>query len=184
MMGGLAYMTGLTGRPLARRHLGGRHPGRPVRRLRHGADAAAAQAHRQGRAGRERAVRIGGVPDGPASRHHRHERRAAAADARARELVGDLRDLLHQRRPQVFIGITSDGQWKRFCEFFGQPEMAADPTLATNNQRIEARPGWCPSSPKSSSATARTSSSRSAWKPTSPLRRSRGRRTCSITRIF
>ena len=28
---------------------------------------------------------------------------------------------------QVFIGITSDGQWKRFCEFFGQQDLAADP---------------------------------------------------------
>ena len=45
---------------------------------------------------------------------------------------------------QVFIGITSDGQWKRFCEFFGQQEMAADPKLATNNQRIEARPWLVP----------------------------------------
>jgi len=41
---------------------------------------------------------------------------------------------------QVFVGITSDGQWKRFCDFFGQRELAADPRLATNNQRIEARP--------------------------------------------
>ena len=32
------------GPALARRHLGGRHPGRPVRRLRHGAGAAAARA--------------------------------------------------------------------------------------------------------------------------------------------
>ena len=45
---------------------------------------------------------------------------------------------------QVFIGITSDGQWKRFCEFFGQRELAADPKLATNNQRIEARPWLVP----------------------------------------
>ena len=45
---------------------------------------------------------------------------------------------------QVFIGITSDGQWKRFCEFFGQPELAADPRLATNNLRIEARPWLVP----------------------------------------
>jgi len=45
---------------------------------------------------------------------------------------------------QVFIGITSDGQWKRFCEFFGQSELAADPKLATNNQRIEARPWLVP----------------------------------------
>jgi crotonobetainyl-CoA:carnitine CoA-transferase CaiB-like acyl-CoA transferase len=45
---------------------------------------------------------------------------------------------------QVFVGITSDGQWKRFCEFFGQSELAADPRLATNNQRIEARPWLVP----------------------------------------
>jgi crotonobetainyl-CoA:carnitine CoA-transferase CaiB-like acyl-CoA transferase len=45
---------------------------------------------------------------------------------------------------QVFIGITSDGQWKRFCEFFRQPELAADPRLATNNLRIEARPWLVP----------------------------------------
>ena len=99
MMGGLAYMTGPTRPAVARRHLGGRHRGRHVRRLRHGAGAEAARAHRQGRAGRDRAVRIGGVPDGPASRHHGDERRAAAADARAGELVGDLRDLQHRGRP-------------------------------------------------------------------------------------
>ncbi len=45
---------------------------------------------------------------------------------------------------QVFIGITSDGQWKRFCEFFGQDDLARDPRLATNNQRIEARPWLVP----------------------------------------
>jgi len=45
---------------------------------------------------------------------------------------------------QVFIGITSDGQWKRFCDVFRQPELAADPRLATNNLRIEARPWLVP----------------------------------------
>jgi len=45
---------------------------------------------------------------------------------------------------QVFIGITSDGQWKRFCAFFEQPELAADPKLGTNNLRIEARPWLVP----------------------------------------
>jgi crotonobetainyl-CoA:carnitine CoA-transferase CaiB-like acyl-CoA transferase len=45
---------------------------------------------------------------------------------------------------QIFIGITSDGQWKRFCEFFKLPELALDPKLATNNLRIEARPWLVP----------------------------------------
>jgi crotonobetainyl-CoA:carnitine CoA-transferase CaiB-like acyl-CoA transferase len=35
---------------------------------------------------------------------------------------------------QIFIGITSDGQWKRFCEVFRQPGLAADPQLATNQR--------------------------------------------------
>jgi crotonobetainyl-CoA:carnitine CoA-transferase CaiB-like acyl-CoA transferase len=45
---------------------------------------------------------------------------------------------------QVFIGITSDGQWKRFCRFFEQQDLADDPRLASNNQRIEARPWLVP----------------------------------------
>jgi crotonobetainyl-CoA:carnitine CoA-transferase CaiB-like acyl-CoA transferase len=45
---------------------------------------------------------------------------------------------------QIFIGITSDGQWKRFCEFFKLDGLANDPKLATNNQRIEARPWLVP----------------------------------------
>ena len=57
---------------------------------------------------------------------------------------------------QVFIGITSDGQWKRFCEFFGQAELAADPRLATNNCASRRGPGWCRRSPRSSRATPRT----------------------------
>lgn len=42
-------------------------------------------------------------------------------------------------KERVFIGITSDRHWVRFCEVFDQPGLAADQTLATNNQRIEAR---------------------------------------------
>jgi crotonobetainyl-CoA:carnitine CoA-transferase CaiB-like acyl-CoA transferase len=45
---------------------------------------------------------------------------------------------------QVFIGVTSDGQWKRFCEVFEQKELAADPRLASNNERIDARPWLVP----------------------------------------
>jgi crotonobetainyl-CoA:carnitine CoA-transferase CaiB-like acyl-CoA transferase len=45
---------------------------------------------------------------------------------------------------QVFIGITSDGQWRRFCEHFKRDDLAADSRLATNNQRIEARPWLVP----------------------------------------
>lgn len=40
---------------------------------------------------------------------------------------------------QIFIGITSDRHWQRFCRVFGREELLADPELATNNQRISKR---------------------------------------------
>lgn len=39
---------------------------------------------------------------------------------------------------QVFIGLTSDRHWQRFCTTFGFSDWAADPALATNRNRIEA----------------------------------------------
>jgi crotonobetainyl-CoA:carnitine CoA-transferase CaiB-like acyl-CoA transferase len=36
---------------------------------------------------------------------------------------------------QVFVGVVSDKQWKLLCEAFGLDELAADPSLATNNGR-------------------------------------------------
>ena len=38
---------------------------------------------------------------------------------------------------QVFVGIVSDKQWVLFCEAFGLDELAADETLATNNDRAD-----------------------------------------------
>jgi len=40
---------------------------------------------------------------------------------------------------QIFIGVVSDTQWKQFCEAFGRPELLADTALATNVQRVHAR---------------------------------------------
>ncbi|GAB4490697.1 MAG: CaiB/BaiF CoA-transferase family protein [Anaerolineales bacterium] len=40
---------------------------------------------------------------------------------------------------QVFIGVTSDKQWERFCEVFHRPDWRTDERLATNNGRIEQR---------------------------------------------
>ena len=37
---------------------------------------------------------------------------------------------------EVFIGITSDKQWKAFGEAFRQPDLANDPRVQTNNDRI------------------------------------------------
>jgi crotonobetainyl-CoA:carnitine CoA-transferase CaiB-like acyl-CoA transferase len=44
---------------------------------------------------------------------------------------------------QVFIGITSNGHWERFCAEFGLDDLAADPRLADNAKRVAAR-DWLP----------------------------------------
>ena len=40
---------------------------------------------------------------------------------------------------QVFIGITSDNHWQRFCEKFGRPDLLADPEFKTNEDRVAAQ---------------------------------------------
>jgi crotonobetainyl-CoA:carnitine CoA-transferase CaiB-like acyl-CoA transferase len=45
---------------------------------------------------------------------------------------------------QVFVGVVTDTQWRAFCETFDQPELWADSSLATNTQRVEARPWLIP----------------------------------------
>jgi crotonobetainyl-CoA:carnitine CoA-transferase CaiB-like acyl-CoA transferase len=39
----------------------------------------------------------------------------------------------------VFIGLTSDNHWRSFCTEFGVEELLADPALKTNPQRAQAR---------------------------------------------
>jgi crotonobetainyl-CoA:carnitine CoA-transferase CaiB-like acyl-CoA transferase len=39
----------------------------------------------------------------------------------------------------IFIGITSDAQWLRFCAAFDRSHLLADPRYATNSTRIDAR---------------------------------------------
>lgn len=45
---------------------------------------------------------------------------------------------------QVFIGVTSDAQWVRFCDAFGLAELAADERLHRNADRTRERPWLIP----------------------------------------
>ena len=45
---------------------------------------------------------------------------------------------------QIFLAAVSDPQWLLFCDALGLPELKADPQLATNNQRVVARPTLMP----------------------------------------
>ncbi len=40
---------------------------------------------------------------------------------------------------QVFVGVVSDAQWRTFCRVFELAELGADESLAANNQRVKAR---------------------------------------------
>ena len=44
---------------------------------------------------------------------------------------------------QVFIGITSNAHWERFCKEFGLADLLADERLNDNAKRVAAR-GWLP----------------------------------------
>ena len=41
-----------------------------------------------------------------------------------------------QDQESVFIGITSDRHWQRFCEAFKREDLFEDPGLKTNNDRV------------------------------------------------
>jgi len=41
---------------------------------------------------------------------------------------------------QIFVGITTDNHWQRFCESLGRTDLKEDRSLTTNHLRIQARP--------------------------------------------
>jgi crotonobetainyl-CoA:carnitine CoA-transferase CaiB-like acyl-CoA transferase len=51
--------------------------------------------------------------------------------------VYDLFEAMDGRR--VFVGVTSDAHWQSFCRAFGRADLYADPALATNEARVDAR---------------------------------------------
>jgi crotonobetainyl-CoA:carnitine CoA-transferase CaiB-like acyl-CoA transferase len=51
--------------------------------------------------------------------------------------VYELFETAEARR--VFIGITSNNHWESFCREFGRADLFADPSLSTNEMRVEAR---------------------------------------------
>jgi crotonobetainyl-CoA:carnitine CoA-transferase CaiB-like acyl-CoA transferase len=39
----------------------------------------------------------------------------------------------------MFVGVTSNNHWRRFCETFERPDLLVDPRLDTNEKRVAAR---------------------------------------------
>jgi formyl-CoA transferase len=48
-------------------------------------------------------------------------------------------DKFQTRTCEVFLGIGNNGQWKKLCEFLGQPTLADEPRFATNAERFRHR---------------------------------------------
>src|ERR1700732_3152635 len=40
---------------------------------------------------------------------------------------------------QIFVGLTSDGQWQRFCDAFARQDLLQDPAYKTNEDRVRMR---------------------------------------------
>jgi crotonobetainyl-CoA:carnitine CoA-transferase CaiB-like acyl-CoA transferase len=56
--------------------------------------------------------------------------------------VYDLFETSDQNK--VFVGLTSDAHWQRFCKSFGYADLLADSRLATNNSRVDEREWFMP----------------------------------------
>jgi len=45
---------------------------------------------------------------------------------------------------QIFVGVTSNAQWQRFCDHFGQADLLNNPAYKTNEDRVRERPALLP----------------------------------------
>ena len=139
MMGGLAYMTGPEGRPL--------RAGASVNDIMggmFGAIAILAALHEKKSSGRGQFVQSA-LFENNVFLVAQHMMQYAvtgqpAAPMPSRLSAWAIYDVFATADgEQLFVGVVSDTQWKVFCERFGMKELAADASLATNNQRVHAR---------------------------------------------
>jgi len=139
MMGGLAYMTGLPGRPM--------RAGSSVNDIMGGTFAALgilAAVEERHRTGLGKHVQAG-LFENNVLLVAQHMAQAA--------ITGDAPPPMGVRRPawpiydifdcsdgaQVFVGVVTDTQWRVMAGAFDLPELASDPSLATQAQRVAAR---------------------------------------------
>jgi crotonobetainyl-CoA:carnitine CoA-transferase CaiB-like acyl-CoA transferase len=139
MMSGLAYMTGPVGQPL--------RAGASVIDVMGGTYAALgvlAALRERDRTGQGQLVQNGLFETAAFLMGH-HMAYAAAS----REPVPPMparvsawsvyRTFATQEGELIFVGVTSDKHWQRFCQAFERPDLLNDERLKTNNERIAAR---------------------------------------------
>jgi crotonobetainyl-CoA:carnitine CoA-transferase CaiB-like acyl-CoA transferase len=47
-------------------------------------------------------------------------------------------------KQQIFVGVTSNAQWQRFCDHFGRADLLENPAYKTNEDRVRERPTLLP----------------------------------------
>ncbi len=139
MMGGLAYMTGPSGRPL--------RAGASVTDIMggtYGVVGILTALYERERTGRGQFVRSS-LFESVAFMVGQHMTYAAVSGQPAppmpeRVSAWSIYELFETREGEkIFLGATSDQQFVRMCEVFGFDDFLNDPRLASNNQRIDAR---------------------------------------------
>ncbi len=139
MMGGLAYMTGLPGRPM--------RAGSSINDILGGTFAALgvlAAVEERHRTGVGKHV-MAGLFETNAVLVAQHMAQAAITGTEPPPMgikrpawpIYDIFDCADGG--QVFVGAVTDTQWKLLCHSFGLDVLSTDPTLATQQQRVAAR---------------------------------------------
>ena len=144
MMGGLAYMTGPPGQPL--------RAGSSVNDIMGGMFATIgilAAVQERHVTGHGRHVQVG-LFENNVLLMAQHMAQYAILGREAppmsvRQVAWPIYDLFETSDGgQVFVGVVTDTQWRLFCTEFHLPELAADPALLTQPQRVASRPRVLP----------------------------------------
>src|SRR5262245_40182644 len=144
MMGGLAFMTGLPGRPM--------RAGASVNDIMgamFGVIAIQGAVRERERTGRGQEVKAALFENNVFLMAQAMLAEAMTGDVSepwsVKERPWPVYDLFTTRDgTQLFLGIIGDGQGKDFCLEFGKPEWLGDPRLQTNEDRSAARPWMLP----------------------------------------
>jgi len=138
MMAGLAYMTGLPGKPL--------RAGSSVNDIMggmFGAIGILAALHERQASGRGRLVQVG-LFENDVLLVAQHMAQFAVTGTEPRPMsermpAWPVYDIFDVSDGQVFVGVVTDSQWRVFCEAFGLTALANDPMLAAQRQRVDGR---------------------------------------------
>ena len=139
MMGGLSYMTGPPGRPL--------RAGTSVNDIMGGMFGAigvlAALQERQ-RTGQGQEIQSALFENCVFLSSQHMQQFAMTGEAPppmpARVSAWSVYDVFKLADGELFVGAVSDKQWQTLCEVLDRPDLATDPALQTNAQRVHVRP--------------------------------------------